>query len=123
EITHVIHQVVDVTRAVQIQRWVRHELFLLDEQEDTLRRMRVDLRRRRHELGAVSREVASLIESGGETGTIHPHAHHNFESIIQTVGAPRRQGYFAADDTAPANGIYVTYHRQGCDLAPTRIFV
>jgi hypothetical protein len=115
EITYLIHEVVDVTHAVLLRRWVEEQSIAVAEQRDTLERMLRDLAQRERNLRAHHEQLNVL---AGRRGS------YDFSAarIQVQLGAPEMRRYFYPGDHAPVTGVYEAFHFRRCEWASSRVF-
>lgn len=120
EITHIIREVVDVTRAVQLQRWVHEQIQIVGEQRETLRHLKAEVDRQWEALRDAASHVARVFAVGTPLGGSDA----ALERATRELGAPGppEDQYLAGDQRTPVSGIYRSYHGQKCELASTRLF-
>ena len=115
EITHVIHEVRDVTRVVQIRRWLREQRIALREQVETLQRMEADLERRDQELQEADAPLGAMLEGADSNVTV--------ADISSNIGVPPHYEYFHPGELSPVSGIFSAHHSPDCPLTTGRFYV
>jgi hypothetical protein len=116
EITHILHEVADVSHLVALRATLEEETLILAEQQATVRRMSEDIRRRRRELGDVSRHLAAVLAGNESTETF-------LEKTRNQFRMPDEQTYCLPGQSAPETGMYSVFHRRGCNLPSQLLFI
>jgi hypothetical protein len=115
EITHLIHEVTDVTVAVWLQGFIAERSRAVAEQALSLRRMQRDLRRAEVELRAAQRRVRDILRGAGDV--------EQMDQLRQELGAPESRRYSTPGMHATEDGIYDAYHHAQCNFQPHRIWI
>lgn len=108
EVTHVVHQVTDVTQAVALRKDLARQDAVLEEQAFTLQRMREDLVHRRREMRAAQKTLANMLRARSLQET-------RLEAFRSYFGLIDPCAYLAPGDRAPETGIYTVYHQHACE--------
>jgi hypothetical protein len=114
-ITHVIHQVEDVTEAVLQWQLLADQTAVLAEQRGTLKQMQEDLARRERDARAARRSLKAILRMG--SGEEPP-----LEAIERQFGALDDPKYWGPGDRAPVTGLYDEFHQRACETARSLIF-
>jgi hypothetical protein len=116
EVTHLVHQVEDLTETIELGRWVEEQLSINTEQLASVERMRQDLLHRRRGLEAAIRAASSHARS---PSTAFP------GGLCATrieLGAPDIRRYLRSGERASVSGVYRTFHHESCER-PSKEFV
>ena len=116
EITHVIHQVADVSHAVIMRRWLAQESHVVGEQIATLEQMLRDLAERRAQLERGRAEVADFLAERMPKEL-------RLTGLPQPLGAPDERRYLGPNDYAPRSGLYEAFHYSSCGSRVRKLFV
>jgi len=116
EVTHIIHQVEDLTETMALARWVEEQLCVNSEQLASVERMRRDLAQRRRDLEAAVRAASSHACS---PGTGFPGG---LRETRQELRAPDIRRYLRSGERASVSGVYRTFHHESCDR-PSKEFL
>lgn len=116
EITHVLHQVEDMTQAVFLRQSLAEHALVLAEQQATLGRMRQDLRRRRREVRAAQQLLAAMLQAGN---LWEP----SLEALQRQLGVPDMGRYWGPGHGAPVAGLYTVFHQRACELRPSMVYM
>jgi len=116
EITHLVHQVTDVTQAVLLRRWIDEQVRLMAEQRATLEETQRRVMRRQRELQAARKPLNAMVRRRGPPGA-------SPDEIARRLGAPDFRRYLHAGERAPESAIYHAYHRGGCAPSAERVFM
>jgi hypothetical protein len=109
EVTHILHHVTDVTRAVALRSALGEEARALEEQRVTLQRMRQELTYRQREVRAAQESLAGMLRAGN----VQEPALQTFETHFGMVNLGP---YLGPGDRAPQTGFYKVYHQHKCEL-------
>lgn len=117
EITHVLHQVEDMTQAVFLRQSLAEQALVLAEQRATLDRMRQDLLRRQREVRADQQSLAAMLQEGEPAGA-------SLEALQGHLGGPDMRWYWGPGHGAPVAGIYTSFHQRACGgLGPSMVYM
>lgn len=116
EITHLIHEVQDITQLVHLSTWINEQSVVCEEQCLTLERMLGDLRDCQQKLRAAQQKLAQIegrreLLDGGLIG------------MQRELGAPDSRRYFAPGDVVPQSGIYNVFHYQECERTSPKVLM
>ncbi len=109
ELTHVIHQVEDVTEAVLLWRSLGEQSVAIAEQLDTLDRMRQDLVRRQREAQAAQESLVAMLQTGRLQEPL-------VATFRKQFGTSDTRKYWPPGHHAPVTGIYQLSHDRACWL-------
>ena len=112
EITHVVHIVRDVTRALLLGRWLDEQALVNREQWSTLERMRAELLLRHEQLLTARARIDEALH------TERP-AHSELAELEARLDAPESRAYLSAGDRVRSTGVYESFHAEACMLAAT----
>ncbi len=113
EITHLIHQVEDVTRAEMLHRWVEEQSLVVAEQRESLTRMQQALTRYQRDLRAARKPLTEILQGTGSEDS-------SVEDLRAKLGAPESRHYFPPGSRVPVPGIYIAFHQGDCQFFPRR---
>jgi hypothetical protein len=116
EITHLIHEVQDVTRAVALRGWIQENFLAIEEQRSTLQQMLCDLADRERSLRTAFRALAVM-------GRGQAPLSRTVEEINTLVEAPETSHYFSAGQTATLSALYSVFHLEPCAPVTATVFV
>jgi hypothetical protein len=116
EITHLIHQVEDVTQTELLRRWINEQFQVLAEQSSALDRIQQEFAKSQRESSAARTSLAALLRARA-TGT------ERLVEIQRRIGAPESRRYLTPGQRAPVSGIYNVYHIRACEWVPRRVFM
>jgi hypothetical protein len=116
EVTHLLHEVTDVTQAVLLRHWIKEQSVLVEEQRATLEQMLLDCNERQSALRAAHDPLAAMdrgiLPSGGDV-----------EEARSSLSAPETRLYFEVGEIAPRRGLYSVFHRSACTPVPSTILL
>lgn len=116
EITHLVHQVEDVTLAVLLRQWINEECEITREQLEGLELMRQELLQSQSKLEKARRQISLMLQSPGSR-------QFSLTEIQRQFEIPDELRCWRADDEVAVSGIYEIFHPQGCGLISRRIFL
>ena len=116
EITHLLHEVEDVTQAMQLASWMEEQALVNMEQRSTLKQMQRDLTRRERQLIAAQERLSETLRVGG-------HAAWTVRELQIQLGAPDGRRYLQPGNLTPTSGKYRAYHQRGCELNPGEVLM
>jgi hypothetical protein len=114
EVSHIVHEVQDVTKVVHLRRWVQEQAFLIEEKRATLDQMLQDLTDQQKIFGA----ARSLLQF--ERRQVPPPE--LVEELRSSLGGPETRLYFRPGQSVPVSGIYSVFHIGNCSLVPSQIY-
>jgi hypothetical protein len=106
EVTHIVHQVTDVTPAVQLLRWVDQQEQAILAELQSLRGMHAELHAQQRQYQSLRRTIAEILH-GKPTGD-------HVEDIQTRFSAPVERRYYCTANRVPISGIYELFHRREC---------
>jgi hypothetical protein len=115
EVTLLIHEVEDITEAVQLRRWVAEQAQIAAEQSKALAQMQQDLRWRKAQLDSADKALAQHVR--------RTPARESLAALRARFDLPNMSRYFTSDDLVPETGIYTAYHQPSCASSPLRTFL
>jgi hypothetical protein len=116
EITHIRHEVEDVSRLMSLRAALDEEILMLAEQRETVRRMSEAVRRRQRELRDVSRRLGAVLAGDESTEAF-------LETVRNQLWLPDGQTYWLPGQRAPETGAYAAFHQRGCGLHTRSLFI
>jgi hypothetical protein len=116
EITHLIHQVEDVTQTELLRQWITEQSRVLTEQLSALDRIQQEFEKAQLDSSAARTPLAAMLRAGA-TGP------GKLVEIQRRIGAPELRRYLTPGQRAPVSGIYNVFHIRACEWAPLRVFM
>ena len=116
EISHILHEVQDVTEALALSRHLREQSLIMREMLSSLRQLRRDWRARQRVLREARLELKGMMRNR----TLPTR---NIKTLGAAAGAPPASRYFCPGDRAPIRGIYHALHAPTCMFSSHRILM
>jgi hypothetical protein len=112
DVSHVLTEARDVTRTVELALWLRDENELGPEMQRSVQRLRREVEEQSGDVAALRARVdAEMKLTGASAGLL-------VNELKALLRAPDNRLYSCAGEWVTDAGVYVAYHRAGCELAP-----
>jgi hypothetical protein len=116
EITHVVHQVFDFTRTLQLRQRVEEQIIANEEQQSTVEEMLRQLKSDRRDLDIARKRLSEIVHAPDEPQPL-------VNELSKRLGSLDANSYLSAGYSAPRSGVYDVFHKKACRFALSPIFL
>jgi hypothetical protein len=112
EVAYVLTEVRDVTRTVELALWLDADRGLGPEMQRSVQRLRHEVQEQSGDVAALRARIKDEMKLTGATAELL------VNELKALLFAPENRLYSCAGEWVTDAGVYVSYHRVGCELAP-----